>query len=232
MAPRLPARAARRTALVAAAPVFCGALVAAFGPPDAQGHFHAGVAMLVAAAAAYGFLSLTRRQATAALAFGGVLAGALLLAMGHSLGQALRGAALVAAAGLSAHGLAALGRALGAGRAGAGTGAFAVGVAALTGLWWAEPLAAAAPPGARFALRQAVLDLDLCTALAYDAIGLDRLLQSTVYGVVPLASSSVSRPSAVEAAGWWGALGLLAALAALLLERGAARRQVPRSIGP
>ncbi|MFM8980018.1 MAG: hypothetical protein ACKOSS_06100 [Planctomycetia bacterium] len=232
MGARLPARAARRTAVVAAAPAFCGALVAAFGSNDSVGHFQAGVAMLVAAASAFAFLPLTRRQATAALAFGGVLAGALLLALGQSLVQSLRGAALVVAAGLCAQGLAALGRALGAGRAGAGTGALAVSVASLTGLWWADAAAAAAPVAARFTLRQAVLDLDLCTALAYDAIGLDRLLQGPVYDAVPLASSSVARPSAVEAAGWWGAVGLLAALAALLLERLAARRLARRSIGP
>ncbi len=209
----------RRSALLAALPVLAGAAALLLGEGGGRGRLQAGVAMMLAAAACGALARGSARQALARLAAAAPAAGLLLLAVGCWPAQALAGAALVAASGACALGLAALGRALGSGPVAAGLGAGCVCVAALTGLWWADPVSEAVPHGARFAWRQAVLDLDLATAFAYDVAGLDRLLEADVYGCVPLASSSVRRPVAARAALAWGALGAACLLGAAGLGR-------------
>jgi hypothetical protein len=149
-------------------------------------------------------------------------ASALLAAGTHALlggGGLPAFALLVLAVGAAASGLAAVGRVVGAGAAGAGAAGAGVLWVAMTGLLWADDVAAGLAPARRHPFRQAVLHLDVATAAAYDAARHDRLREPAVYERVPLATSLVEPPAALPTGAAWLALGVCAWLVAVPLRR-------------
>jgi hypothetical protein len=119
-------------------------------------------------------------------------------------------AALVFASGVAPSGLAAVGRRVGAGDVGAGVVAAAVLWAAMTGLFWADPVSQRLPRASRHPFRRAVLHVDPATACAFDVSRHDRFHEPEVYRDVPLASSVIERPRAHTTAAVWTAVGALA----------------------
>lgn len=212
-------RASPRWLLAAGLPVAAFLVMRLLGPAGPEGLFRAGLVALVAAVALFAFVPL-RAGATlgAAAASAGLLATAHLLG-GSSPAAAGAAAALVLGQALAAAGFAGVGRRLGAGGVGAGAVSAALLGLALGGLFWADEAAAHVPAERRWALRQAVVDLDAATALAYDAAGFDRFAHPPVYAGVPLASSSHQAPRALDAAAAWAAFGILTGLVASVGRR-------------
>lgn len=125
--------------------------------------------------------------------------------------------------GAAASGLAALGRAMRTPSAVAGTVAACVLWTAMAGLFWADPVAEHIDRTRRRPLRQAVLHVDPALALAYGAVGYDRLRSDPIYFEVPLASSLYERPAALTTGGVWFLAGLAAWVVVLVLETRARR---------
>ena len=95
-------------------------------------------------------------------------------------------------------------------------------------LFWADDLAEQVPVDERGRVRQAVLHLDATTALAEDVTHYDRLHAPLAYRNVPLAASSIGRPTAYETA----ALRFIPGLLLLVLcatPRAAKRSRASRS---
>ena len=101
---------------------------------------------------------------------------------------------------------------------------------AMAGLFWADPVAEHLDRTRRRPFRQAVLHVDPALALAYGAVGYDRLRSEDVYFDVPLASSFYERPGAVTTGAAWLLTGLVAWSRRTAL-RGAPGR-ARRSFGP
>jgi len=216
-----------RVALVPALGPLCGFLLgvatASDAWPHAGGALRGGIAALALAAAAFAFVALRPRACALAALAASLSVGVAFLVAGAGADGALAAAQLIGAQALAAAGFAALGRRVGAGSVGAGAVTSILLALALTGLFWADPVAEHVPERARWGLRQAVLHLDSATALAYDAAHLDRLLAPGVYDRVPLANTSIERPRAATTALCWALFGLCAGLLAALgasLRRG------------
>jgi hypothetical protein len=185
---------------------------------SAPARFLVGLVALLLVGALAAFVGGSRRTRLTWLGGGALAAALVLLAVGAALEGAAAGGALALGLGGAAAGLAAAGRSVGAGTFGAGAGALLVVGLATTGLFWADPAAEALPAHARRPFRQAVLDLDAATALAYDAAGLDQLASPPIYAGVPLASATFQAPRALPCALAWGAVGAWGALLAVVLR--------------
>ncbi len=189
------------------------------GPQGAEGRFQVVVAAMCVAAALEAFPRRTARAVFRAPTQGVVLL-ALLLGLGASLETALTQGALLVGVALAAGGLAALGRGVGAGWVGAGAVGLALVCVAMSGLFWADDLAAGVPLERRPALRQAVLHLDPATAAAYAEPGFDRLRsRPEIYRDVPLASTLIAAPQPAHTAAAWLLLAAALAGAARLCPR-------------
>jgi hypothetical protein len=217
-------RALRPAALAAAAPLLAFAAAGLLGGLEgAEDLFRAGLGALVAAVLVFAFVPLGVR------AFGLAAGGAALgVALAHVLAGAgvaggLAAGALLFTQATAAAGFAALGRRVGAGILASGAVSAALLAVALQGLFWADDVAERLPAEGRWMFRQAVLDLDAATALAYDGTNFDRLGHGPIYAQVPRASSTHARPTAARASLVWGVFGFLAAGVASL---GRARRPI------
>ena len=206
-------------ALLAGAPPAAMLLAAPFTAAGATGLFQADLVGLVVSA---GISALAVRRRPLLLV--APVVAALLCACVHLLlGGGLSGSVVVAwlflATAAAASGLSALGRGLGAPWLTAG--AFGAGVlwVALSGLFWADDLSERLPRERRYEFKQAVMDLDLATACAYDGAALDRFHEPAVYRDLPIASSIVAAPTAGTTGGIWLLVGLLSWGVAWVLGR-------------
>lgn len=201
---------------IAAAPAFAMLLAAPFAASGAEGLFQVDLAGLVVCAGVSA-LAVRRRP----LLLMTPVAAALLCALVHLvLGSLLSGSAslagalaagwLVLATAVAASGLSAVGRGLRAPWLTAGALGAGILWVAMTGLYWADPLSERLPRERRYECKQAVLQLDLATACAYDGAGFDRFHEPTVYRDLPIASSIVAAPSAGPTGAIWLLVGLLA----------------------
>jgi hypothetical protein len=224
-------RARPASLFAAAVPAAAFALGRLLAPAGPEGLFRAGLAALLTAVLAFAFVPLRPLAALLAAALAALLAGGGFLLAGADLGEAAAAGALVLGHACAAAGLAALGRAVGAGQVGAGAVSAAVLALALQGLFWADPAAERLPRERRREFRQAVLDVDGATALAYDAARFDRFHHPPIYADVPLASSTYERPNATSTGLAWGALGCLAGGVATIGRRSARVRRGSRSDG-
>lgn len=173
------------------------------GPQGAEGRFQVALVAICVAAALEAFPLRTLRAVFRAPTQGVVLMG-LLLILGATLETALAQAALLVGVALAAGGLAAVGRRVGAGWLGAGAVGLALVCVAMSGLFWADELAAGVALERRPALRQAVLHLDPATAAAYAEPGFDRLRsRPEIYRDVPLASTLIAAPEPLHTAVAW-----------------------------
>lgn len=144
------------------------------------------------------------------------------LSGGASFSSALAVAWLVLGTVVASSGLSAVGRGLGAPWLTAGALAAGVLWFAMGGLFWADALSDRLPRERRYECKQAVMQLDLATACAYDGAALDRFHEPAIYRDLPIASSIVAAPGAGPTGAIWFTVGLLAWGAACLL--GADRR--------
>ncbi len=184
-------------------------LVRARGGDGAEGLFQAdALGLWVAVAVCAHFPSLGLRAPLLILMpASGLFAGHVLV--GGSAADLLPLLALFAGLGLTAFGLGALGARIGAPQSLASLHALAIVTMGMCGLFWADDLAEQMPLEERGRVRQAVLHLDATTALAEDVSHYDRLHAPLVYRSVPLAASSIGRPTAYQTAGLWLGSGLL-----------------------
>ena len=184
-------------------------LVKARGGEGAQILFEANaISLWVAVACCAHFPGLVRHAYLVMLMPAcGLLAGHVVV--GGSAGDLPALLALFLGLGLSAYGMAALGARLGAPRSLASLVALGIVTLGMGGLFWADDLAEQMPLEERGRIRQAVLHLDATTALAEDVSHYDRLHAPLAYRNVPLAASSIGRPTAYETAVLWFVPGLL-----------------------
>jgi transposase len=216
----------RQAALLVSTAPAAGLLLAGLLAPDGpKGLFQADLVGLVLAAGCGAFGVRGRLVPIAALAVAGLLCGLAHAALAGSFTRLPDLWLLVGAVGAAASGLAALGRAVGAPALSAGTVGASVLWIAMTGLFWADPLAETLPATRQYRFRQAVLHLDPATAAAYSAARFDRLHDPRVYRDVPLAASLIRPPAASHTGSAWLAVGLLAWGVAGLL--GVDRRRSP-----
>jgi len=180
----------------------------------------AGLVMLVGVGA---FLLRAHRPDALALVTSAALLGGVHLLAGGRLAAMPALWLLALGLGVAASGLAAWGRALRAPALTAGAVAAAVLWIAMTGLVWADDLAASLPQTERYAFRQAVVHLDAATACAYGAADFDRFHDADIYRRIPLVTSAVRPPAAGPTALAWLVVGLLAWVGAALL--GGARHE-------
>ncbi len=210
----------RRAALlaIAAAPALGLLLASRFTADSPKGLFQADLVALVVAVATSAFLVRPERMALVAM-----LVGVALAAIAHGLIAGFDGAAyfalLALGVSLAAAGLASLGSQIGAPELTAGTLGAAIVWIAMTGLFWADPVAGTLAPEDRFPFRQAVIHLDPATACAYDASNFDRFHDPRVYREVELAASTIEPPSAAPTGIAWSVVGILALAMAGLLPR-------------
>ena len=194
------------------------------GAAGVEGLFQAGLAALVVAVLVFALLPLPVRTFLAAACSAALAVGLAHVVAGAGVSGGTAAALLTASHAVAAAGFAAQGRRLGAGPVAAGAVGAALLAVALQGLFWADDVAERLPAPRRWPLRQAVLDVDGATALAYDGAGFDRLAHPPIYAGVPLASSTHARPTAARAALVWATFGILAAGVAAVGRR---TRRVP-----
>ncbi len=188
----------------------CVALAIAGGAPDdARGLFQAHLGALVAVAATCAFAVRARIGDAVALVVGAGLCAVVHLAWRGTDG-AFALAVLVAGSGAASSGLAAVGRAIGASALPCGALGAAVVWAAMSGVFWADDVAASLPYGKQHAFRQAVLHADAATACAYGVAHFDRLHDPVVYARARLAETLLTRPDPLPTGALWLCLGLLA----------------------
>jgi hypothetical protein len=220
---------------VALLPAVALLVVTVLGPEGVAGRFRGALAgmVVITATGAFGTGAGTARALRTALRR--VVVAAFLAGAAYGLagltsdtgGAPLDLAVLYLGAGVGACGLAALGRAVRTPGVAAGAVAACVLWSAMAGLFWADPVAEHLDRTRRRPFRQAVLHVDPALALAYGAVGYDRLRTEEVYFDVPLASSFYERPKSVTTGVAWMLTGLVAWGVGLLF---AARRD-PRG-GP
>ena len=163
-------------------------------------------------------LSRDQRRRAVALGVGCALVAWLHEALATGAGNAWLLCGLLLAAACAAQGLASLARVMGAPKDLAAVTAFTVLAVSMSGLFWADPVADGLRPQAAYRVRQAALDLDLATALAYGASDYDRLHDADVYAHVPLASSTHHAPTGGPTALVWLVVGVLGTALARLLR--------------
>jgi hypothetical protein len=189
--------------------------------PGSESLFQADLAALATVAGVGGFLLRAVSALPVRIGVGALAAGLAHLLLSGSPGGGAALALLVLAVGAAAGGLAALGRRGGCPPFAAGTIGAVVLWVAMTGLFWADPVAQLLPRAARRPLVEAVLHVDPATAAAYSAAGFDRLREPRIYAEVPLASTMTATPRATTTAlGWIGVAGLAWALASIRPRRG------------
>lgn len=211
-------------------------VLSAVGPEGAAGRFQGALAGMVVITAVGAFGTGSGHGHALRVAMARVVIAALLAGLVYGLrglpsfavGDALSLALLYGATGAAACGLAALGRVMGTPAVAAGAVAACVLWTAMAGLFWADPVAEHLDRTRRRPFRQAVLHVDPALALAYGAVGYDRLRSEEVYFDVPLASSLYDRPRAgTTGLTWWlagfSAWGAALGLAALRDRRGGRR---------
>lgn len=202
-------KSARAALIVIAAPALGLLPASAFTEDGAKGLFQADLVALVIATACGAFLVRLRLRSLLALVAGAGFAGCA-----HAIVAGFAGAPLLAllalAVSLAAAGLAALGRAVGTPALTAGALGASVLWVAMTGLFWADPVAGTLGRGERFPFRQAVIHLDPATACAYDVAKFDRFHDPRIYREVELAASTIRQPSAGPTGLAWLVVGLLA----------------------
>ena len=203
---------------IALVPTLALVLAYVLGPVDAGRLFRADLGALVATVALGAFLCGDKRDA-AALAVACLLPAGAHVVVGGALAGGLVLAALSLACATAAWGLVRLAAAVGTPLPFAGVLAMGVLCAAMSGLFWADPLSARLPQRAAYEFRQAALQLDPAMAVAYGASGFDRLHAGDVYSSVPLASSTHEPPRGLPTALLWLTVGLVSGALGLGLGR-------------
>jgi len=205
-------------------PPLVALVIAGGSPASGRELFQAHLGALVAASAVCAFAVRVRGVDVVAMGVG-VLLCVLLHLVWHGTAGALALTVLIAGSAAAASGLAAVGRAIGTPALPAGALGAAVVWVAMTGVFWADDVAASLPYGKQHAFKQAVLHADAATACAYGVADFDRLHDPVVYGKVELASSLLTRPDPFPTGALWLCLGLLTWGVAVWL--GADRERAP-----
>jgi len=208
--------------LIACAPAGAMLLVAPFTDAGAAGLFQADVTGLVVCAGVSALAVRRRPLLLAAIVVAALLGAVVHLVLGGSLSGVVAVAWLLLATATAASGLSAMGRGFGAPWLTAGAVGAGLLWVVLTGLFWADPISERLPRERRYEFKQAVMQLDLATACAYDGASFDRFHEPAVYRDLPIASSIVAAPAAGRTGLTWMIVGLLAWGVACLL--GADRR--------
>lgn len=223
----------------AALPAVSLLVVAWTGSGGPQGRFRAALAGMVVIVALGAFSSTgsgvrgLRRVLTRVVAAAGLAALAYRLGFARADGSGAFGLlVLYLGVGAGASGLAALGRTMRSPALVAGVVAAGVLWTAMAGLFWADPVAERVERTRRRSFRQAVLHVDPALALAYGAVGYDRMRSEEVYSEVELASSYYERPGAATTGSLWLVAGLAAWGAALAAPPRGRRRETDAAPSP